>query len=228
MGTIDSEVRRIYRSYVAGKIRASRRECPPMKDLREAFEGRTRRAAKDRIVDHVSDCAYCAQEFEFIRTIRARERELDTRIREIARLRRSPALFLSRPLWNYAAGAAVIAAIVISGVFIFKPGRPAVEWRSRSVAIPEGLAPSGHIEASPRLIFRWKPVAGAASYIIEIYDESLQIIWESPPVTTSAALLPASIKEALSGEKNYYWAVSALDSAGKIGESGFEVFSIDP
>jgi hypothetical protein len=227
MGMSDSEVPRIYRSYVAGKIRASRRDCPPIKDVREAFEGKTRRAAKNRIVDHVSDCAYCAQEFEFIRAVRARERELDEGIRGIARLRRPPLLFLSRPIWNYAIGMAMIA-VVISGVALFRGHRPRGEWRNPSVAIPEALGPSGHIDTPSRLIFRWKPVAGATSYFVEIYDESLQLIWESCPVTTSAALLPEPVKEAFSGDKNYYWSVSALDSEGRIGESRFEVFSIDP
>jgi hypothetical protein len=227
MGMSDGEFRRIYRSYVAGKIRTSRRECPPIKDVREAFEGKTRRAAKDRIVDHVSDCAYCAQEFEFIRAVRARERELDAGIRVIARLRSPHALFLSRPLWNYAMGMAMIA-VFISSAILFRGNRPQGKWRNRSVALPEALTPSGHIDTPPRLVFRWEPVIGATSYIVEIYDETLQLIWESPQVTTSAALLPKPIKDAFTGDKNYYWSVSALDSEGRIGESRFEVFSVDP
>ncbi len=223
----DIEIGRLYRSYVSAKIRTSRKDCPPMKDLREAFEGKTRRAAKDKIVDHISDCAYCAQEFEFIRVVRAKERELDAGIREIARNRRPPALFLSRPLLNYAFGMAMLA-IVASGVLVFKKDGARDEGRSHSATIPEALAPSGHLGAPPRLIFRWKPVARAVSYVIEVYDESLQLIWESPPVTTTAALLPGPIKEELSGDTNYYWTVSALDSEGKMGGSRFEVFSVDP
>jgi hypothetical protein len=226
MGMSDIEIGRIYRAYVAGKIRASRRNCPPIKDVREAFEGKTRRAAKDRIVDHVSDCAYCAQEFEFIRAVRARERELDEGIRGIARLRRPALMFLSRPLWNYAIGIAMIA-IVLSGILLFRGNGPRDEWRNGSVAIPEARGPSGHIDTPSRLIFRWKPVAGATSYIVEIDDESLRLIWESPPVMTSAALLPEPLKESFSGDKKYYWSVTALDSEGRIGESRFEVFSVD-
>ena len=226
MGMSDSELRRIYQSYVSGKPRAARRGCPPVEDLRDAFEDTTPQAAKDEIVDHISDCSDCAREFEFIREVRAREKELAAGIRELTRHRRPSILFLSPPLWSYALGMVMIA-IVISGVIVLKHDRAQDEGRSRSTTIPEALAPSGHVEALPPLIFKWKPVIRAVSYVVEIYDESLRPVWESPPVSTTAATLPDPITETLSGDKNYYWSVLALDSEGKIGESRFEVFSID-
>lgn len=226
MGMSDSELRRIYRFYVSEKARADRGGCPPIEDLREAFEDATSQAAKDEIVDHVSDCSDCAREFEFIREVRAKERELTAGMRDLIRHRRPPISFLSRPLRSYAL-ATVMIAVVISGVIMFKPDRAQDEGRSRSAAIPETLAPSGRVEAPPPLIFRWKPVIRAVSYVVELYDESLRPVWESPPVSTTATALPDPITEALSGDKNYYWSVLALDSEGKIGESRFEVFSVD-
>jgi hypothetical protein len=118
-------------------------------------------------------------------------------------------------------------AIMISGVIVFKHDRAHNEGRSRSTTIPEALAPSGHVEVPLPLIFRWKPVLRDVFYIVEIYDESLQPVWESPPISTTAVTLPGPIRETLSGNRNYYWSVLALDSEGKIGESRFEVFSVD-
>jgi hypothetical protein len=226
MGMSDSELRRIYRSYVSGRTLAAREGCPPIEDLREAFEDTTPQAAKYEIVDHISACSDCAREFEFIREVRAREKELAAGIRELTRHRRPPILFLSRPLRGYAFGMLMLA-VVISGVIVFKHDRAQDEGRSGSTTIPEALSPSGFVEAPPPLIFRWKPVIRAASYVVEIYDESLQLIWESPPVSTTVAILPDPLKEALSSDKNYYWSVLALDSEGKIGESKFEAFSLD-
>jgi hypothetical protein len=226
MGMKDNELRRIYRSYVSGKTRAARGGCPPVEDLREVFEDTTPQAAKDEIVDHISACSDCAREFEFIREVRANEKELAAGIWALTRHRRPPIQFLSRPLQSYALGMVMIA-IVISGIIVFKHDRAQDEGRSRSTTIPEALAPSGHVEALPPLTFRWKPVIRAVSYVVEIYDESLQPVWESPPVSTTAATLPDPITETLLGDKNYYWSVLALDSEGKIGESRFEAFSLD-
>jgi hypothetical protein len=226
MGMSNSELRRIYRSYASGKIRAARGGCPPVEDLREVFEDKTPQAAKDKIVDHISKCSECAREFEFIRKVRAGEKELAAGIRELSRHRRSPTLFLSRPLRSYAIGMVMIA-VVITGVIVFKHDRAQDEGRSRSTTSPEVLAPSGYVAEPPPLIFRWKSVLRAVSYVVEIYDESLQPIWKSPQVSTTAAILPDPVRETLSGDKIYYWSVLALDSEGKIGESRFEVFSVD-
>jgi hypothetical protein len=226
MGMRDNELRRIYQSYVSGKARAVRGGCPPVEDLREVFEDATPQAAKDEIVDHISACSDCAREFEFIREIRAKEEELAAEIWALTRHRRPPIPFLSRPVRSYVLGMVMIA-IVISGIIVFKHDGIQDEGRSRSATIPEPLAPSGHVEALPPLTFRWKPVIRAVSYIVEIYDESLQPVWESPPVPTTAAPLPDPIGKTLLGDKIYYWSVLAFDSEGKIGESRFEAFSVD-
>jgi hypothetical protein len=223
----DNELRQLYRSFVSGKIRAAMGECPPVEGLRKAFETATPRRVKGEIVDHISDCPDCAREFEFIREARPMEKELAALIHKLARLRRPPVLFLPRPLRSYAIGVLMIA-VVITGVVVHKHDRARDEGRSRSTSIPESLAPAGHIAAPPPLIFRWKPVIRAVSYVVEVYDDALQPVWESPPVSTTAAILPDPIRASLSGDKNYYWLVLAFDSEGKIGESTFEAFSFDP
>ena len=222
----DLEVRRIYMSYVSSKVRTSRKECPSIKELRDAFEAKTYRSAKNRVVDHISECAHCAEDFQFIHGIRTRERDLAEEIRAIARNRRPSFLYAQRPLWNYVIGTSLIA-IVIAAVFMFRGAPPPDGGRNRPAIMPEILAPTGPIAADPPLLFKWRPVAGAASYVIEVYDESLQFIWESPPVSTTAAILPAHLWQVLSDGSDYYWSVTAYDSEGKIGESRFEVFSFD-
>ncbi len=226
MDMSDSELRRIYRSYVSGRTRVSGRGCPRIDDLREAFEDTTTRAAKNKIVDHISSCSNCAQEFEFIKDVRDKEKEVAAGIWALTKNRRPPLPIFSRPLWNFALGMLMIA-IVISGIIMFRHDGAQNEGRNRSTTIPEALAPSGHVKALPFLIFRWKPVIRAVSYVVEVYNESLEAVWESPPVSTTSMTLPGPIRETLSGDKKYYWLVQALDSEGKIGESRFEAFSVD-
>ena len=226
MDVSNRKLRRIYRAYVSGIVRAAKGECPSVEHLREAFEGTMSRAAKDEIVDHISGCPDCAREFEFIRKVRKGERDLAEGMQALSRHRRPSGPFFFRPLWNYTLGAAMIA-VIISGLVVFLHEHRQDEGRSRPAERPKTLVPSGRIEAPPPLIFRWKPVNRAVSYIVEIYDESLQLIWESPPVSTAATLLPEAIKKTLSGDTNYYWSVLALDSEGKFCESRFEIFSID-
>lgn len=225
MGVSNRNLRRIYRSYVSGRIRTDWGECPPVKDLRAAFEGTTRRAAKDAIVDHISGCSDCAREFEFIRKVREKENDFAAGMQTRSR-GRGPSLFLSRPIREYALGAVMIA-VVITAAIVSLHERSRDGERNKPAGIPETLAPSGRVESPPPLIFRWNPVPRAVSYVVEIYDESFRLIWESPPVSTTAALLPDPIKEAISDDKIYYWSVMAFDSEGKFGESRFEVFSVD-
>lgn len=222
----DSELRWLYRSYVSEKVRAARDKCPPVRGLRKAFEAAAPRAAKAEIIDHISDCPDCAEEFEFIRQGQTIEKEIAARVRVLARLRRPPFLFLPRPLRSYAIGMLMIA-VMITGVVLHEHDGARDEGRSRSATIPESLSPAGHVATPPPLVFRWKPVIRAVSYVVEVYDESLRAVWESPPVSTSAASLPGPIRETLSGDKKYYWLVQAFDSEGKIGESSFEEFSFD-
>lgn len=222
----DSELRWFYRSYVSGKVRAARGKCPPVGGLRKAFEAATSRAAKNEVVAHISDCPDCAMEFEFMRQGQTMEKEIAAQVRVLARLRHPPILFLPQPLRSYAIGMLIVAAMITAVVLHERDG-VREEGRSRSITIPESLSPAGHVATPSPLIFRWKPVIGAVSYVVEVYDESLQPVWESPPVSTTAASLPDPIRETLSGDKNYYWLVQAFDAEGKIGESRFEEFSFD-
>ncbi len=226
METNDSELRQIYRSYVSGRIRTGIEGCPPIADVRRAFENAIPRGIKDKIVDHLSSCADCALEFEFIREARTTEKELALMVRKVSRLRRPRGLFFPRPLRSYALGILMIV-IVITCVIMLKQDLPRDVGRNRSATIPESVSPSGHIDAHPPLIFIWKPAVRAVSYVVEVYDESLQSVWESPPISTTAAILPDQIRLTLSRGKSYYWLVQAFDSDGKIGESRFEAFCID-
>ncbi|HSE23120.1 MAG TPA: zf-HC2 domain-containing protein [Pyrinomonadaceae bacterium] len=67
------------------------------------------------------------------------------------------------------------------------------------------LEPAGNVVMSDRPTFRWTPMNGATSYIVEIYDEQFQQVATSLNITTNSWTAP----QAFSRGKVYSWQVKA-------------------
>jgi hypothetical protein len=61
-----------------------------------------------------------------------------------------------------------------------------------------------------RLVFRWRPVDGAATYRVELSDVTGRVLWNSEVVSPEANV-PAALRESLTTRVRYLWTVTALD-----------------
>jgi hypothetical protein len=68
------------------------------------------------------------------------------------------------------------------------------------------IAPAGVVLMSERPVFRWSKFEGAASYLVEVYDEQFKRVMASPELTT----LSWSATQSLSRGQVYSWQVKAV------------------
>ncbi len=158
------------------------------------------------LADHVTRCASCAALWRGVQTLRA------DAAKEAPRARVLP--FKRRLGWagGLAAAAAVVLALVLPRA---TPGpgtttTPGDELRSDRVADrPVALAPRGQLAAAP-VVLRWKPLAGARAYRVQVLAADGTPLWSSPETRTSELAWPTSVA---SRPGLYYWQVVALVGA---------------
>jgi len=224
-------LQQIYQAHVAGKGRESRESCPSLDSLRRSFDPASTRDEKDAIVDHISQCPFCAQEFDFLRQLSAQERELAEKLDDIQGSRHGGRFTLRKAISSvfprfekrYATVFLLVIGL-ITGVLVLRHGLGRNDGRGKTPP-PLGLIqPLDQVPAASPLIFKWEPLPGPAAYVVELYDEALNQIWEGPKIAISTSVLPASIMGKLARNKTYYWAVTAFDQNGNKRESGLRSF----
>jgi hypothetical protein len=203
-----------------------------MPDLIEFFKLKSSRKLKTKIIDHITQCAPCAREFDLILTIKRSAGEMD---REIMRLfgadnksqessvRRLKKMAFSRPIWKYAALAIGIVSLSLSVLTLLKTnpdsfiqgqnGRGDLETDVRLVEPVNDEFKKSH------LVFTWTDRKGANSYSLELYDESLRLIWKSPNVRETQYHLPPDISQKLEPFHTYFWMITVAMQNGTIIES---------
>ena len=227
----NEDLQRIYQAHVAGKGQESREACPSLDFLRKSFDPTSTRVEKDAIVDHISQCPSCAQEFDFLRQLSDREWELAQKLDGIRGSRHGGRFILRKALSAVSprfekryATVFLLVIGMIAGVLMLRHGLGRNDGRGK-MPPPLGLIqPLGRVPAASSLIFKWEPLPGPAAYVIELYDEALNQIWEGAKITVSASTLPASAIGMLARNRTYYWAVTAYDQNGNKRESGLRSF----
>ncbi|MGI8745133.1 MAG: hypothetical protein ACR2NN_21690 [Bryobacteraceae bacterium] len=92
--------------------------------------------------------------------------------------------------------------------------------RSQSLDL---TAPVGQIAAAPKTL-NWLPVAGAATYSVQVMEVDQTILWEANVLATSVAL-PDRVLSSIVPHKRILWDVTALDAqGGKLASSGTKDF----
>ncbi len=234
----------IYRSYIQEQVPQSRKKCPSLEAIINLFTTPGSTHKKGKIVDHLTSCRYCAQEFGFSleifrkegmfleeidRFVPQRERlQADQKGKKIAHIFRWPAALNSRPYWKYAVMflstiMAVATVILVINQFIITPKN--IE-RGRTPGQIHLLAPAqGKAHKAP-LIFKWK-LAGKFDYCtMEIFDEALSPVWKSPRIYKDSYQLPSEIEAKIQENRIYYWMTSISLVDGKVIESNLENFTL--
>lgn len=81
--------------------------------------------------------------------------------------------------------------------------------QTRSFSLVE---PVGKVLFSDRPIFRWSRLQGAASYIVELYDDRFALVASSPQLTTNFW----SVEKKLSRGAVYFWQVKAIKDGQEV------------
>lgn len=232
MNLKDEELKGLYQSYVTMRTSGDREGCPSPETLLSFFVSRSKARKKLKIVDHLTNCSACIREFELLLEIQRFQDQLTPQVREATDSGRFP----STPLgalrtighsWRISpiiAGAIFVIASLI--IVIRELGRPVgVRATSSSIVL---VQPNPINPASLPLIFIWKEVNGAETYVLELYDDALLPVWKSRELSSPPVTMPEDLARRLRLNKPYFWMITAYQNKEKLAESELTRFVVRP
>lgn len=233
----NAKLKELYQEKIKEKRPLKRNACPSYKDITKLLRNPEVLKNKLKLIDHITNCSYCAQEFEFVLMTSRYETNMQEIAQEIVKnkerrtfrsLRKSsPSLPFLRLSLKHASLLFSIAtiALIISALVIY----PWFENKNYRSIYPQPLklsSPKGEKIPEQLLAFKWKSIKKAAYYRLEIFDETLYPIWTSDKIRANVLILPPKMERLLKNGRVYYWMVTAyLPDEEKI-ESYLEEFSI--
>lgn len=231
----DDNLKSIYKSYVLTRTPLSRRACPSSEEISNIFIDSGLKEEKEKIIDHITNCSYCVQEFDAFLEITRQEQKLVEEINLFLKTEDRPSPVSKKNTkkmmkfalaWKFAL-ASVIAVVLAGATFFITNGlifNKKTEKRGDRPGQIRMLAPrSDHAFESP-LLFRWNEIAERDYFIIEIFDESLSPLWKSAKVFETSYRLPPDVEGLMHKGRSYFWMVTVFFSNGLTRESHLEEF----
>jgi hypothetical protein len=229
------DLREVYKAGIKDKIPQTRTSCPSPKKMLHIFRGNIRQKKKIKIVDHITNCYYCSQEFEFIVQALRYEKKMNKIAEELITKKveehasKHKIINSSSPLlkWGYVTLiASCFLALSMTAIFIVFPRIEKSKYRGFSFDKVELVKPRKKIITKLTQAFEWKAVQGADYYVFELFDETLYPIWISDKIIINSIILPREISSRLEGNKSYYWMVTAFFQRGTKKESILKEFQL--
>ena len=234
------ELRNIYSAYISKKIPISRKNCPPLRKIIFFFNKRTSEKQKTKLLAHITNCYFCAREFQLILNILRNEKKLKSEL-ETLLFPKISNLSIIKPIkeksfkiqekekplilifnWKYLCLFIGTVTIVLSVVF-FK-NQINKEIRGIDSQQIHLLEPLNGEHSKSQLMFKWNEFKGSNYYLLEIFDDSLFPVWKSNKIISSFSFLPDKIVQNLRCNKAYFWMVTAFLPNGNKVESNLQKF----
>ena len=239
----NKDLKNLYKAYIMENIPLSQKNCPPTKEIINLFRSKLSEKQKSKIIDHITSCYFCSQEFEFILQTLRQENKLKDEIRRLLfskkeappikqkenkKINYSRKKFISFfPQLSWKSTSLILGiAIIIFGLFaliVFQNNEKKV-YRGRYFSPIKLIEPVKGEYQKSLLVFRWQKIEGSEYYILELFDETLLPIWKSKKIFNSHTGLPQKIVNSLSENKMYFWMVTAYFPDGMEIESRMENF----
>jgi len=221
------------------------RRCPSKGEIIRFFEETATEGDGRRLLAHVLSCPECRAVFEAAKEIRSQSqgilsgldgldlqsRETRHRLREearqeILRLRRSRRPKRRKAL-RWIGVPAIGAALALLAMFVIVPniGTHRTSALERNVSPLEIglLRPRGTIPTSA-LSFQWTRQAEAQSYRLEIYDRTLEPVYQSGPLSADGFSLPGDAAALIRKNEVYFWKIVAVLKDSQTIQSEFAKF----
>jgi len=206
-----------FRSHVMSKTDMLYDKCPSKEDIAKCFHPKTGEKYKIKIVDHVTTCAVCAEQFEAMRQIFTAGEAMEAELTEIlstrkAKERGKPGLFpffLSMPMRISMAVGLVVLSLSLFFIFQQKP-----VYRSSGTKMIEYLQPGQGALVRFPIMFTWKKISDADYYKIRLFDQELNHIFESSPLIENYFSFAEESKVNIIKGRTYFWKISAFTDNG--------------
>jgi hypothetical protein len=195
--------------------------CPSPEELLQFHRGELPRAERKALLLHLTRCPGCRNDSSFVAGMIDLERGL---IRDLTKMRGERS-FLGRPAFQYLSAFLLIAVVAASAILI---GRrpPADALRGGTSGRIEILAPSGASTSGSAEEFRWTGDPLIDAYVVELYGESLDLLWKSEKVRSLSLPMPETLLRVLTKGKKYTWLVHGFFPDGRTVESPPSTFAL--
>jgi hypothetical protein len=213
------------------------RRCPDEARLAAFVDGTLADVARDRMSDHLADCAFCCGQVGFL--VRAAELgpppAVPAELLALAQGERASLVRHLRPAAVLVAAVTVVATMLLvvqrerqgsistlptdAGPNVATPAPPAAERAvrtGRSPADTTWIVRPFEGETVPRsaLEFSWQEAPGALFYTVQLVDARGDVAWEG---RTEGASLRVSAGAALAPGKRYFaWVIAHLSSGATV------------
>jgi len=226
---VDS-LKKLYQAFVASKIPEDRKSCPSPRALLKTIKSSGSFRKKKRLIDHISRCSYCKEEFCLLLKLNNYEDPMLIDIKDTSRKSLSlvyPVDSIPPPRLLLKYTSILIGfTLIISSFFLIKKKEESLDGLRRRNQIIQLINPA-HVHILPNpLVFLWTEHPEAQYYMLELFDDTLLPLWTSPKITGSGFHLPEKIFATLNKNKYYFWMISAFSSTEKIAESDLASFLI--
>lgn len=202
----------------------SRKQCPSPKEMLRLFRAKKSKKTKAWLIDHVSHCCDCANEFEIILNALRFEKDMNQvtkRYLESKKIKVLPSR-VSLRFTSILAGISIacifVTLLIISNTF------DGTKYRDSYPIGINIILPKEKIITGSSLFFQWEKIQDSEYYIFELYDETLYQIWRSNKIQENKLKIPQEVLSRLKKNKRYYWMISAFFSNGRNIESPLKEF----
>lgn len=239
----NKDLKNLYKAYLMENSSLFRKNCPSTKNIINLFRSKLSEKQISKLIDHITNCYHCSQEFEFILQTLRQEKRLRNEIKDMLLSKKEDASikqrtkkknadllkklisFYPRLSWkSVPLLLGVILAILLSSVLIVFHDQEKEGLRSTEYIQLKLIEPVKGKHQKSLLVFRWEETKSVDYFILELFDESLRPIWKSKKIFNNHIVLPKQFIDALSGNKMYFWMVTAYFSDRKKVESRIENF----
>lgn len=222
------------------KIPKSRKNCPSIKKLSASFTTKTSERQKTNIINHITNCFFCAREFQFILYILRYEKKINNELyglldkkNKIYSIKKTNKISYPKyrkrqkyfhPLLKRKYAFFLLGAAIFILAFIIIQNLNNGEYRTNDFEALRLIEPLDKKFSKPSLLFKWNEYEGSKYYVLDLFDESLLPIWKSKKISKNFISLPKKVVDSLEENKNYYWMVTAFFPNGKKAESNIGGF----
>jgi hypothetical protein len=231
-----------YIASLSKKIPISRKSCPSLKKLKTFFTPKTSEKQKTNIIDHVTNCYFCAQEFQLIYYILRYEKKLNRELysllyskNEIRGIKKTIKKSVSKsaktqkyfqPFFNWKYAFLLFGTVILVLTLTILKNENNGEYRTNDFKRIHLVEPLNEKHSKFSLLFKWDEFKGSNYYVLDLFDETLLPIWRSKKIFKDFISLPKEVVESLDKNKNYYWMITAFLPNGKKIESNIEGFKL--
>jgi hypothetical protein len=235
MNINNNDLRILYQSNIKDNVPNSRSDCPSPREILQFFRSEQSGHNHIKIIDHITKCYYCTQDFGIILDTLRFERKMNHLVQKCFVVRREKSkkkFYPYRLLPSYFSwkSTVVISALIIffalSTFLIISLKFKRYPFRSLNQNQIKIIAPIKKISPKNLVAFRWESIEHSEYYKIEIFDETLYPIWISNKIYVNNATFPLEIAPLLKKNRVIYWMVIAFYSNGTKKESSLQEFSV--